>query len=70
VDHLTNGRFVFTESDDNSPAGPSSPTRNWTEEENRKVADGTHLLDEIFDRPTLVPQPLLSAGSWMARNRS
>jgi ubiquitin carboxyl-terminal hydrolase MINDY-1/2 len=40
VDHLTNGKFVMTESDEISPACPSSPADNWTEEGISKVADG------------------------------
>lgn len=39
VDHLTNGKFVVTEMDD-IYANLSSATRNWTEEEIRKVEDG------------------------------
>ena len=40
VDHLTDGKLVLTDSQDISIAGPSSPTRNWTENEIRKVEDG------------------------------
>jgi hypothetical protein len=40
VDHLTNGKFVMNEIDGVSPAGPSSPTENLTEEKVEKVADG------------------------------
>jgi len=40
VDHLTNGKFVMTEIDEVSSAGPSSPVENWTEAKVKKVADG------------------------------
>ncbi|KDR66426.1 hypothetical protein GALMADRAFT_259177 [Galerina marginata CBS 339.88] len=44
VDHLTNGRFVVNEEASQLQAagsGPVSPTRNWTEEELKKVQDAT-----------------------------
>lgn len=37
ADHLTNGRLV---SDDSAPASPTSPTREHTDEERRKIRDG------------------------------
>jgi len=43
VDHLTNGKFVLSENE--APASPTSPIRNWTEDEMRKVEDGEQHRD-------------------------
>jgi len=41
VDHLTHGKFVFDEDAAVTTApSPTSPTTNWSEEEQRKVENG------------------------------
>ena len=57
VDHLTNGKFVVDDQAPHVHADPTSPTRDWTDEELQKVKDGKfgchlflfHLTYVTFD---------------------
>ena len=44
VDHLTNGKFVVDDRAPHVQADPTSPARDWTDEELQKVKDGKLLL--------------------------
>ena len=44
VDHLTNGKFVVDDRAPHVQADPTSPARDWTDEELQKVKDGQLFL--------------------------
>ena len=44
VDHLTNGKFVVDDRAPHVQADPTSPSRDWTNEELQKVKDGKLIL--------------------------
>jgi hypothetical protein len=69
VDHLTNGKFVV---DDQAPhdvqPDPTSPTREWTDEELQKVKDGQlvviiHLFLHLLLFHLFIQQPSFAVSS-------